>query len=149
MAALFCSLELFGSSNTNYELAELYRVYAIGSAEGISSIAEVDWAREQIIGTPVTDTEALAAFYALTTALPSVGNDDFQSLTFAGLPDEAAQGAHTAFADDPRTLRIETADGLYFYISFYPNYGWLYSSGTMRYYRMEPQPEQWLGENFG
>lgn len=149
MAAIFCNFELFGSSNTNYELAELYRVYAVEGAEDIVSVAEVDWGHDEIIGTPVTDTGALAVFYTLTTALPSVGNDDFQRLTFGGVSDEAAQDAHTAFADDLRILRVETSDGLYFYVSFYPAYSWLYSSGTMSYYRMEAQMDAWFSENFG
>ena len=145
-AALFCNLKQF-DDNTNYPLTTLYQVYDITQASDIASISEMGWNRDSVIGPPVTDPQTISNFYRLTTALQSYGNADFQQLTFDQIPDEEQPKAHTAFADDMRTLRIETADGLYFFLRFYPSYDWLYGGGTMSYYRMDTEMKEWLTQH--
>lgn len=109
--------------NTSVELTELYRVYGIDSADDIQSITEMGNSNNREIGKPVTDRQEIAEFYDMTVALWSYGNDDFQKQMFGGYPDEETQmQAHTAFADDRRNLRIETTDGLRFFISFHPSF---------------------------
>lgn len=148
MAAIFCNFYQF-DSNTSCELTELYRIYHISGAEDIVSITEVDWNREKIIGTPLTDREEIGAFYDQSVSLWSYGNDDFQRLMFDGFSsEEALQEAHTAFADDSRVLRVETADGLRFYLDFYPTYRWLYGGGTMSYFQIDDSLLDWFARNF-
>lgn len=148
MAAIFCNFEMFDSSNTSHELTELYRVYNIEAAEDIASISEVDWHRDKVIGATVTDQKEISDFYDMTAALWSYGNDDFQKLMFSGYQDEETQQkAHIAFADDSRVLRIETASGLRLYISLYPGFNWMSSSGTMSYYQINEQMHAWIDRN--
>ena len=54
---------------------------------------------------------------------------------FEGIPEENQPEAHDAFAYDRRNLRIETADGLFFFIAFYPSYDWIDGGGTMSYFQ--------------
>lgn len=146
-AALFCNF-LQPDSNSSSPLAELYRVYGIERAEDIAAVTEMDnsGVGARPLGAAVTDRAALAEFYDLTTALESFGNDDFQSLTFIGDTEEALQALHLAFADDRRTLRVETAEGLRFFLAYYPSYDWLEGMGALSYYRVDGQTRAWFAE---
>lgn len=144
--ALFCNFyEL--DSNTVVAMTELYRVYGIECAEDIASITEMGKNNDKEIGKPVTDSLEISEFYDITISLPSYGNDDFQELTFSGVPEEEQQAFHSAFADDRRNLRIETTEGLRFFIDFYPSYDWLESGGTLSYYRINEQMYDWISRN--
>lgn len=147
-AALFCNFYQF-DSNTNCSLTELYRVYGIESADDIKSITEMDNNNENETGTPVVERQEITEFYNMTIALASYGNDDFQAEVFDGIPEENQQEAHTAFADDRRNLRIETASGLRFFIAFYPNYDWIEGGGTMSYFKIDNQMRNWIERNVG
>lgn len=147
-AALFCNFYQF-DSNTNCSLTELYRVYGIESADDIKSITEMDNNNENETGTPVVERQEITEFYNMTIALGSYGNDDFQAEVFDGIPEENQQEAHTAFADDRRNLRIETASGLRFFIAFYPSYNWIYGGGTMSYFKIDNQMRNWIERNVG
>lgn len=147
-AALFCNFYQF-DSNTNCSLTELYRVYGIESADDIASITEMKWNNEQEVGSPIRNRQEIDEFYHMTIALASYGNDDFQAEVFDGIPEENQQEAHTAFADDRRNLRIETASGLRFFIAFYPNYNWIYGGGTMSYFKIDNQMRNWIERNVG
>ena len=146
-AALFCNFYQF-DSNTSVELTELYLVYGIEGADDIACITEMDLDRTKEIGIPVTNNQEITEFYDMTVALWSYGNDDFQKQMFEGYPDEESQQkAHTAFADDYRCLRIETADGLRFFIGFYPNFDWIDGGGTMSYFKIDEQMHAWIDRN--
>lgn len=145
-AALFCNFHR-SDSNTSCSLTELYRVYGIEEADDIASIAEMEWGNRQEAGTPVTDRQEVSEFYSMTTTLVSYGGDDFQAEVFGGIPEENQQKAHTAFADDQRSIRIETASGLRFFISFFPDYGWISGGGTMSYYKIDSQMRGWIERN--
>lgn len=146
-AALFCNFYQF-DSNTSVELTELYRVYGIASADDIASIAEMDWDRKKEIGTPVTERQEITKFYDMTVALWSYGNDDFQKQMFGDYSDEESQQkAHIAFADDYRCLRIETTDGLRFFIGFHPSFDWIDGGGTMSYFKIDDQMHEWIDRN--
>ena len=148
MAAIFCNFETFGSSNTNYELKELYRIFNVSQAGDIASISEVDWHREEVIGATVTDAKEIQEFYDMTMVLDSYGNDDFQNQMFSGYPSEEKQmEAHTAFAGDCRKLRVETKGGLRFYVSLYPSFSWMHASGTMSYYKIDDSMHDWINRN--
>lgn len=145
-AALFCNFYIF-DDNTHQEFSELYRVYGVEQASDLASVTEMDWRNEKTLDQPVTDRQALNLFYDLTTSLQSYGNADFQAITFGGIAEENAPKAHTDFADDRRNLRIETTDGLRFYISFFPSYNWMRDSGS--YYRMDQPTHDWINSNLG
>lgn len=145
-AALFCNFYVF-DDNTNYEFAELYRVYGIDNADDIASITEMGSSNNGEIGRPVTDRQEIAEFYDMTTALWSYGNGDYQELTYGGLPEEKQQEMSIAVADDRRNLRIETTDGLRFFISFYPSFDWIDGGGTMSYYKIDDQMHAWIERN--
>lgn len=147
-AALFCNFYQF-DSNTNCSLTELYRVYGIESADDIKSITEMDNNNENEIGTPVVEWQEITEFYNMTIALGSYGNDDFQAEVFGGIPEEKQQEAHSAFAENQRNLRVETKDGLRFFIAFYPNYDWIYGGGTMSYFKIDNQMRNWIERNLG
>ena len=142
-AALFCNFYQF-DSNTNCSLTELYRVYGIESADDIKSITEMDNNNENETGTPVVERQEITEFYNMTIALGSYGNDDFQAEVFGNIPEEKLQEAHSAFAENQRNLRVETKDGLRFFIAFYPSYNWIYGGGKMSYFKIDNQMRNWI-----
>lgn len=148
-AALFCNIWQ-PDSNTHTEFSELYRIYGASAAQDISAIARTEsrWGQEAVIGNIVTEPEAIAQFYAMTTALASYGNDDFQNAVFQGIPEEAMPDANTAFADDGISVRIELTSGLRFSLRVYPGYGWIYTPGTLSYYKMDEAAYQWFETYF-
>ena len=147
-AALFCNFYQF-DSNTNCSLTELYRVYGIESADDIKSITEMDNNNVNETGTPVVERQEITEFYNMTIALGSYGNDDFQAEVFGNIPEEKLQEAHSAFAENQRNLRVETKDGLRFFIAFYPSYNWIYGGGTMSYFKIDNQMRNWIERNVG
>lgn len=147
-AALFCNFYQF-DSNTNCSLTELYRVYGIESADDIKSITEMDNNNENETGTPVVERQEITEFYNMTIALGNYGNDDFQAEVFGNIPEEKLQEAHSAFAENQRNLRVETKDGLRFFIAFYPSYNWIYGGGTMSYFKIDNQMRNWIERNVG
>lgn len=145
-AALFCNFYQF-DDNTSVELTELYRVYGIDSAADIASITEMGDSNYREIGKSVTDPQEIEEFYEMTVALWSYGNDDYQKLMYEGIPEEEQQALHRAVADDCRNLRIETKDGLRFFIAFYPSYDWIYGTGALSYYQIDDQMHEWIDRN--
>ena len=146
LAALFCNIIPL-DSNANVEMETLYGFYGIESADDIISITEVDWNRDKAIGNAVTDRREVEAFYEISNQLTSYGNDDFQAIVFDGIPEEQQPEAHTKFADDLKVIRIETKEGLRFFIEAYPAYGWIYGNGTLSYYQIDNQMSEWLNYN--
>ena len=146
MAALFCNFVQF-DDNTSCEFTELYRVYDINRAEDIATITEMGDSNNRAIGKPVTDRAEIKEFYDMTVALWSYGNDDYQELMYGGIPEEEQPEFHSAVADDRRNLRIETTDGLRFFIAFYPSYDWINGGGTMSYFKIDEQMHAWIDRN--
>jgi len=148
-AALFCNFIHF-DSDAHCEFTELYRVYGIESAEDIASITEVDWNNDKVVGNQITDGKEISDFYDITLGLMPHGNDSFQKLMFSGFaPEEDQMVKHTQFADDLRSLRIETTSGLRFHISVYPTFDWIYGNGAMTYYQMDDLMNEWFERNIG
>ena len=145
-AALFCNFIQF-DSNTKHEFTELYHVYDVRSADDIVSITEMDWDKDRERGSAVTDRQEIQEFYDMTITFQSYGNDDFQKIVFDGISEEKQPEAHNAFADDYRSLRMETVNGLYFYIEFYPSFDWICGTGAMSYYPMNGQMHAWIDRN--
>lgn len=145
-AALFCNI-IGSDTNTSYELRDLYKFYGIEGAEDIASISHVDWHKEKAVGNTVTDTEAISAFYNITLALAGYSNDDFQAEVFGKIPENQQVAVHTDFANDNTTIRIEATSGLRLFIEVFPDYGWIYGGGTMKYYKMNDAMHQWFDTN--
>lgn len=141
MAALFCNIYQF-DSDTHTEFSEMFRIYGVESAADIASITEVSWDRDRVVGHTVADEQTIQAFYNIATSLTSHGNDGFQALTFDGIPEEEQVDLHQAFAEDLRKLRVETKDGLRFYIDVHTSFGWM--EFAMSYYQMDAQMSAWF-----
>ena len=151
MAYMFCETVTHGMPRCSATSISLTATQTVRSpsfiADDIASITEMKWNNEQEVGSPVTNRQEITEFYHMTITLVSYGNDDFQTEVFDGIPEENQQEAHTAFADDRRNLRIETASGLRFFISFYPNYDWIEGGGTMSYFKIDKQMHGWIERN--
>ena len=150
MAVVFCRTFFPDDPNAYSDLAEVYRFFNIEEAGDIVSIAQVDWNRGKVIGAEITDADAISKFYTLTNDIVnfvSMDNDAFQERVFGNVPEENAQEAHNAFADDLQVLRIETTEGLRFFVNLYPSYGYLYSSGAMAYHLITPELNNWFNEH--
>lgn len=145
-AALFCNIVSL-DSDSNAEMATLYQFYGIDGSDDIATIAEVDWNRNSIVGDVITDKSEISAYYDISTVLTSYGNDSFQAIVFDGIPEDQQAKTHTDFADDLKVIRIETIDGLRFYIDFHPTFGWIYGDGTLSYYRIDENMSDWIARN--
>lgn len=140
---LFCNHLLV--SGACVEFLEIYRVYGVAGAADLASIRTYDGVfGHEKAGRPVTDPNALAAFYEASLALTPYGNDGFQAAEFGGEDEQTQTAHHQALADDEVTLRIETASGLVFFIRAYPEHGWL--EGDLSYYRVSDEMAAWLAE---
>jgi len=146
LAALFCNILTF-DDNTSTELETLYGFYGIESSDDIASITEVSWNRDKAVGNAVTEKSEIAAFYEISSSLTSYGNDDFQNIVFDTIPEDQQVNAHTEFANDLKAIRIETKDGLRFYIEIYPSFGWIYGNGTLSYYQIDARMAEWIVRN--
>ena len=150
MAALFCRTYYPDDKDAYTDLAEIYRFFDISDASDIVSIAQTDWNRGKVTGAEITEASAIEEFYTLTTditRLVSMGNDEFQSIVFDGIPEEKQPEAHNAFADDLKIIRVETKDGLRFYLQYYPNYGFLECTHAMAYHTVTPELKLWFETN--
>ena len=150
MAVVFVRTYFPDDPKAYSDLADVYRFYNIEDAGDIASIAQVDWNRGKVTGAEITDADAIAEFYALTTDIVnfvSMDNDAFQDRVFGDVPEENAQEAYNAFADDLQVLRIETTEGLRFFVKIYPNYGYLESGQAMAYHLITPELNEWFNEN--
>ncbi len=150
MAVVFVRTYFPDDPKAYSDLADVYRFYNIEDAGDIVSIAQVDWNRRKVTGAEITDADAIAEFYELTTDIVnfvSIDNDAFQERVFGDVPEENAQEAHNAFADDLQVLRIETTEGLRFFVNIYPSYGYLESGQAMAYHLITPELNEWFNEN--
>ena len=150
MAVLFCRTYFLDDIDAYTDLAEVYRFFDISGASEIASIAQTDWNRGKVTGAEITDAGAIEEFYSLTTDITkfvSMGNDEFQSIVFDGISEEKQPEAHNALADDLQVIRVETKDGFKFYLSYYPNYGFMYSGHAMAYHMVTPELGLWFETN--
>ena len=150
MVALFNRTYLPDDKDAYTDLAEIYRFFDISGASDIASIAQTDWNRGKVTGAVITELNAIEEFYALTTDITkfvSMGNDEFQSIVFGGIPEENQPEAHNAFADDLQIIRVETKDGFRFYLQYYPNYGLLECTHAMAYHTVTPDLKLWFETN--
>ncbi len=130
------------------KIQELFHVYGIDGAEDVISVTEMDQNQKKSLGEPVKDRRELDVFYNTVAVLEPYDTAAFEQALFADVPEESAAEAHSAFAEDHRTLRLETAEGLYLYLPVFLKYGWINGGGALSYYRMDEQLCRWFERNF-
>lgn len=152
MAGLFSNYR--GWNNTAYvELNQLYKTYGITEPEHIAMVAErngVTADYSNILGLEVTDAGVLEAFYEASldsenewgTAFSE--NDFFEFFLKKQMTEEELEAPEKFLAEDEHIICIETAEGLRFYLSYYPNYGWLYSENALAYYPVDESLRIWF-----
>lgn len=142
MAGLFSNYFVPGEE-TYSPLSELYRAYGVKSATDISMVAEVDSAAEGVvIGDEITNADSITQFYNATmnTESECYSWDAFREMVL----DKMSAMEYNRFTETQRALCIETGEGLKFYVSWYPETGWLYSKGTLAYYKVTAELQNWL-----
>ncbi|MBO5351875.1 MAG: hypothetical protein J6J42_02200 [Lachnospiraceae bacterium] len=143
MAGLFSNYYQPDEAEAYSPVSELYRVYGIEGAGNIRMVAEAGPAGVDILtGTEVGEKKALEDFYTATmsTELECYGKEEFREM----VTDRMTEEEYTMFMETERILCIETVEGLRFYMSWYPESGWLYSGGTMAYYKITEELGDWL-----
>ena len=142
MAGLYSNGLTVGDYNDHSPISNLYRVYGVKSEEYITSVAEVNSAEEGIVLTEVANQEAVVSFYkaTMTRESPSFGREDFKKL----VTDKRTEEEHQAFLESERVIGITTAEGLKFYLKWYPEVGWMYAGGSKAYYPITEEMQTWL-----
>ena len=142
MAGLYSNGLTVGDYNDHSPISNLYRVYGVKSEEYITSVAEVNSAEEGTVLTEVVNQEALVSFYHATMTMesPSFGREDFKKL----VTDEMSEEEYQAFLESERVIGITTAEGLKFYLKWYPEDGWMYAGGAKAYYQVTEEMQTWL-----
>ncbi len=126
------------------DISELYEVYGIDGPEDIASLAQTDWQIKKVTHKEITDRKKIEDFYTLSLGLEGYGNQTFQQKQFGSVPEEQAEKAYNAFADDLHVLRVETVSGLRFYLDIHPSSGWINGRGAMTYYFMDSAMDGWV-----
>ncbi len=141
MAGLFSNTIPIGSSNEYSPVSELFRWYGITSAEHIASVVEVNSVEEgKAVAEKITDTAALEAFYNAVMSMEDLcyGRYDFEKTVM----DKMSEEEQKIFQASERAVCIETAEGLKFYLNWYPQ--WFYSAGARACYQVTEEMQHWL-----
>lgn len=143
MAGLFSNNMTIGDYNDHSPISSLYRRYGIESEEQLASVVEVNSASKGgAIAEEITSTSVLKNFYeaSMTMETECFGREDFQQLVM----DKLSEEEYLLFLESERTICVKTAEGLKFYFRWYPEAGWLYSSGATAYYKITGEMQNWL-----
>ena len=141
MAGLFSNNLPIGSSNDYSPISELYRRYGVETAEQIASVVEVNSVEQgSVVAEKITEASVLAAFYEATMSMEDtcIGREDFE----INVEDNMTEEEYLAHVEGERAICIETAEGLKFYLNWYP--GWFYASGATAYYELTEEMKKWL-----
>lgn len=142
MAGLFSNYFVPGEESYS-PLSELYRAYGVKSEEDISKVAEVESISSGVVvGEEITDKSCISQFYDATMSVESecYSWDNFRNMVL----DNMSAAEFNRFTETERTICVETAEGLKFYVNWYPETGWLYSKGTLAYYKVTEELQSWL-----
>ena len=143
MAGLFSNNLTIGDYNDHNTISGLYRRYGITSADHISSVAEVSSVSlGDVVAEKITGNDAMNTFYSASMTMEShcFGREDFRELVTDNMSEEEYQ----TFLESERVVCIETVEGLKFYLSWYPEEGWLFASGAGAYYKITEEMQSWL-----
>ena len=152
--AWFCNYLV--KNNESLPIMDAFEVYGIDEASDIISITPIktdnSWKAN---GKAITDRSVISEFYTEISSLIAFSFDEYHEAVFAdelwkyedkGGGDVGSE-LYTRVADDHKQIKIETKDGLYFVIGYYPSYGWIDINATMSYYQMSPKITEWLENN--
>jgi len=143
MAGLFSNKLTIGDYNDHNTISGLYRRYGITSADHISSVAEVSSVSlGEAVAEKITGNDAMNTFYSASMTMESqcFGREDFRELVTDNMSEEEYQ----TFLESERAVCIETAEGLKFYLNWYPENGWFFASGARAYYKITEEMQNWL-----
>lgn len=143
-AVIFCNFVL--PDTEPISLDNLYNLYNIKNSSDISSISVVDdWYTKKIIGTTLTDANAISEFYMASLVLKSYANDDYHKINYGHIAtEEELVQAYEKTADNKITIMLETIEGLRFCLEYDAEGGWIDSNGTMRYYKVTQEITDWF-----
>ena len=143
-AVIFCNFVL--PDTEPISLDNLYNLYNIKNSSDISSISVVDdWYTKKIIGTTLTDANAISEFYMASLVLKSYANDDYHKMNYRHIAtEEELVQAYEKTADNKITIMLETIEGLRFCLEYDAEGGWIDSNGTMRYYKVTQEITDWF-----
>ena len=140
LAGLFSNNLTIGDYNDHNAISGLYRRYGISAEDKVAAVAEQD--KDGIVIKEVTEPTVTKEFYHASMTMESqcFGREDFKELVTDEMPEEE----YLTFLESERTLCIETEEGLKFYMSWYPEEGWLFASGARAYYKITEEMQAWL-----
>ena len=147
-AVLFCNYLMPDTDSVSMD--RIYNIYGIRKGADISSISVVDnRTGKKVIGPTLTDAKIICDFYASSLNLVDYNFSDYHEINYGHIKteDELVK-AYDKTADNKITIRIETNDGLRFYLEYDAGGGWIYSSGSMRYYKVTAEISQWFENHF-
>lgn len=147
-AVLFCNYLMPDTDSVSMD--QIYNIYGIRKGADISSISVVDnRTGKKVIGPTLTDAKIICDFYASSLNLVDYNFSDYHEINYGHIKteDELVK-AYDKTADNKITIRIETNDGLRFYLEYDAGGGWIYSSGSMRYYKVTAEISQWFENHF-
>ena len=143
-AVLFCNYVVPDTDTVS--LDQLYSLFEIEEVTDISSISVVDnRTGKKVIGATLTDEKIISDFYVSSLKLVDYNFSDYHEMNYGHIKtEEELVEAYDKTSDSTITIRIETKDGLRFYLKYDADGGWIYSSGTMRHYKVTTEICQWF-----
>lgn len=146
-AVVFCNFVLPDTETVS--LDRLYKLYNIKSGSDISSISVVDdWYSKKVVGSTLTNANAISEFYNSSITLQDYSNDDHHEMNFGHIAtEEELLQAYEKTADNKMTIMLETSDGLRFCLEYDAEGGWIYSNNTLRYYQVTDEIAKWFSNN--
>ena len=143
-AVLFCNYLMPDTDSVSMD--QIYNIYGIRKGADISSISVVDnRTGKKVIGPTLTDAKIICDFYASSLNLVDYNFSDYHEINYGHIKteDELVK-AYDKTADNKITIRIETNDGLRFYLEYDAGGGRIYSSGSMRHYKTTTEISEWF-----
>lgn len=143
-AVLFCNFVVLDTDAVS--LDKLYSLYGIEEGADISSISVVDnRTGKKVPGVTLTDSKIIRDFYASSLNLVDYNFSDYHEINYGHIKtEEELVEAYDKTYDSKITIRIETDDGLRFYLEYDADGGWIYSSGSMRHYKATTEISEWF-----
>lgn len=152
--AMFCNYLI--EQSESLPVQDAFDVFGIDEALDIISITPLKAGNTlEASGNAITDSAVIAEFYTAISKLSACSFDEYHQAVFAdelGKYEDKDGGdvgseLYTHVADDYKEIKIETKDGLYFVIGYYPSYDWIKVDETMSYYQMSPKIKEWFEVN--
>lgn len=151
---MFCNY-LNGQSES-LPIRDAFDVFGIDESADIISITPIKTDNTlESDGNAVTDSAVIAEFYTEISRLTAFSFDEYHEAVYGDELEkyedkkggDVGSELYTRVADDYKEIKIETKDGLYFVIGYYPSYDWIKVDETMSYYQMSPEIKEWFEVN--